>query len=271
MRASRVFANDNPDSEPEHEHISGAERIVLKEEIDEISTALIHRAQNHDNGVPDFINLKIQSINTEKIEYIPSLPVFLVQVPDHSSAQLSCRLILQNAGISPQSLEYASDFLMNGDSQGRNLSGALVMDSSSSSIQNPDGKGIRATTMDFTPSAHHMIDDILREHALYNTRLKEALVLATKVAHAPSARAELCYSDNPDYHIGYVSVTGKGYFRIPHLRPPSAKGGRVFFVQDNGFSWDVYSRYLRNTPVLIDSISPIYTDFSLDQLLSYFE
>ncbi|WP_319580638.1 6-carboxyhexanoate--CoA ligase [uncultured Methanospirillum sp.] len=271
MRASRVFVQDDPDSEPVQEHISGAERIVLKEEIDEISKALIHRAQNHDNGVPDFINLKIQLINPERIEYIPSLPVFLVQVPDHSSAQRACRGLLQSAGISPQSIHYASDFLMNGDSQGKNLSGALVMDFSSSSIQNPDGKGIRATTMDFTPSAHHIMDDILHDHDLAHTRLKEALVLATKVAHAPGARAEVCYSDNPDYHIGYVSVTGKGYFRIPHLKPPSAKGGRVFFVQYDGFSWDVYSRYLRNTPVLIDRISPFHTDFSLDQLFSHSE
>ncbi len=157
---------------------------------------------------------------------------------------------------------------MNGNSEGRGLSGALVMDSSSSSIQNPDGKGIRATTMDFTPSAHRMIDDILQDHALSNTRLKEALVLATKVAHAPCAMAELCYSDNPDYHIGYVSVTGKGYFRIPHLKPPSAKGGRVFFVEKDGFSWDIYSRYIRSTPVLIDRISPFYTGFSPVQLLS---
>ncbi len=112
MRASRVFVQDDPDSEPVHEHISGAERIILKEEIDEISKALIHRAQNHENGVPDFINLKIQLINPERIEYIPSLPVFMVQVSDHSSAQRACRALLQSAGVSSQSIHYASDFLM---------------------------------------------------------------------------------------------------------------------------------------------------------------
>jgi len=271
MRASRISDQGDPDSEPVHEHISGAERIILKEEIDIVSRALIHRAQNHANGVPDFINLKIQSVKPDNIEYISSLPVFLVQVPDHLSAQIACRHILQNADISLQSIEYASDFLMNGDSQGKGLPGALVMDSSSTLIKNPDEKGIRATNMDLTPSAHRIMDDILRDHDLSHTRLKEALVLATKVAHAPSAMAELCYSDNPNYHIGYVSVTGKGYFRIPHLKPSSAKGGRVFFVKNEGFSWDEYSRYLRKTPVLIDRISPFFTDYSLDQLLPYSE
>ncbi|WP_181391599.1 6-carboxyhexanoate--CoA ligase [Methanospirillum lacunae] len=267
MRASRILNPDEPDMQPIQEHVSGAERIILKEEIDEISTALIHRAQNHDNGVPDFINLKIQGINPETITYVPSLPVYLVQVSDHIEAQKVCKTLLEIAGISPHSIDHACEFLENGDTHGRGLAGALVMDSSSAAIRNPDDKGIRATTMDFTPSAHHKIQEILTLYELSHTRLKEALVLATKVAYAPCARAELCYSDNPDYHIGYISITGKGYFRIPYLKSLSAKGGRVFFVDTVDFSWESYSRYIRSTPVLIDRISPFNRNFSLDQIV----
>ena len=258
MRASRDSFQDDLDKPPVHEHISGAERIILKEEIDEISTHLIHRAQNHEKGVPDFINLKIQTINPDTIEYVMSLPVFMVQVSNHTEAQKACRALLQRAGISLHAIEYACEFLEHGTQQGKGLSGALVMDTSSSLIKNPDGKGVRATTMDFTPTAHREIDGMLEQYGLSHSRLKEALVLATKVAHAPCARAELCYSDNPDYHVGYVAITGKGYFRIPHLKTPSAQGGRVFFVHDDGFSWESYSRYLQSTPVLIDTISPFY-------------
>jgi len=271
MRASRDSFQDDPDKQPVQEHISGAERIIQKKDIDEISTHLIHRAQNHEKGVPDFINLKIQAINPDTIEYVTSLPVFMVQVPDHTVAQNTCRALLQRAGISSHAIEYACEFLEHGDQQGKGLSGALVMDTSLSSVKKPDGKGVRATTMDFTPSAHREIDGMLERHGLSHSRLKEALVLATKVAHAPCARAELCYSDNPDYHVGYVAITGKGYFRIPYLKTPSAQGGRVFFVHEDGFSWESYSRYLQSTPILIDTISPICMNLSCNEILSGYE
>lgn len=267
MRASRILIQDNPGTDPVHEHISGAERIILNDEIDTISSELIHRAQNHGNGAPDFINLKIQIIKPETIEYISSMPVFLVQVSDHKSAQQVCRTLLEKLGISNISINKTSEFLENGNKQGRNLSGALVMNLSSGLTKNPDEKGIRATTMDYTPSAHQIIDKLLQQHNLSNTRLKEALVLATKVAHAPNARAELCYSDNPDYHIGYVSITGIGYFRIPYLKSPSAKGGRVFFVDNDNFSWESYSQYMRTIPILINRISSFNVSFSLDQIV----
>lgn len=262
-----MLIQTDTETEPLHEHISGAERIILKDEIDSISSALIHRAQNHDNGSPDFINLKIQIVKPETIEYISSLPVFLVQVSDHESAQMICRTLLEKTGLSTHSIDKASEFLENGDKQGRNLSGALVMDITSGLTKNPDKKGIRATTMDFTPSAHQSIDKLLAKHNLSHTRLKEALVLATKVAYAPKARAELCYSDNPNYHIGYVSIAGIGYFRIPYLKSLSAKGGRVFFVDNDGFSWESYSRYMRTTPILIDRISSFHENFSLDHIV----
>lgn len=266
MRASRNIPG--PDDKPVPEHISGAERIIHKEEIDDVSMQLVRRARSHDKGVPDFINLKIQAVDEENIEYISSLPVFMVRAPDHSAAQEVCRALLLKAGISPQAIENACGFLENGDEQGKGLSGALVMDGAASTIENPDKKGVRATMMDYTAAAGGMIDRVLETHNLTGSRLKEALVLATKVAHAPYARAELCYSDNPDYHVGYLAIPGTGYFRIPHLKSPAARGGRVFFVHGENFSWDAYSRYLRSTPVLIDQISPFYMDLSRNEILS---
>lgn len=271
MRASRSSRDKNPDLAPISEHISGAERIILEENIDEISMVMIHRARNHEKGEPDLINLKIQAIDQDTIEYVPSLPVIMVRVPDHTTAQNVCRALLLKAGISPHVIEYACGFLENGNQEGRGLSGALVIDTSSSLVVNPDGKGVRATTMDFTPTAHREIDTQLERYDLTRSRLKEALALATKVAYAPYARAELCYSDNPDYHVGYIAIPGKGYFRIPHLKSPSARGGRVFFIHGDGFSYDEYSRYLRSTPVLIDQISPFFMNLPYNEILSRYE
>lgn len=271
MRASRGFRDKSPGQKPVSEHISGAERIVVKERIDDVSMLFIHRASKHEKGFPDFINLKIQAIDKDSIEYVASLPVFMIQVPDYTAARKACKALLLKSGISTDAIENGCEFLEKGYQDGRGLSGALVMDGSSSSILNPEGKGVRATTMDFTDDAHGEIDSMLGRYDLSHSRLKEALVLATKVAHAPYARAELCYSDNPDYHVGYVAIPNKGYFRIPHLKTPSSMGGRIFFVHGDNFSWDIYSRYLRNTPVFIDKISPFYMNLPYNKILSRFE
>ena len=70
MRASRspLHRNYGQDKEYILEHISGAERIILEEKIDEVSMFLLHRARSHEKGIPDFINLKIQLIDNDAIQ-----------------------------------------------------------------------------------------------------------------------------------------------------------------------------------------------------------
>ena len=69
---------------------------------------------------------------------------------------------------------------------------------------------------------------------LTHFRTREALALATKVAHAPGIIAELCWSDDPDYTAGYVASPRIGYVRFPVLKlPDDPRGGRVFFVDRN--------------------------------------
>jgi 6-carboxyhexanoate--CoA ligase len=253
------------------EHISGAERLTSPYTLNEISTQFINRAISHDKGIPDVINLKIEFIPAKSIIRQISLPVFSFRTNNHAEADTICTALLMKAGISPTSIKAGIGWVNSGNLEGRAFSGAFIMDRSSSQVLNPEMKPVRATTMDYTLTAHAQIDEILIQNGLAGTRLKEALVLATKVAHAPSALAEFCLSDNPGYHTGYVALTGIGYFRIPFLKKRQAVGGRIFFVDGQNFNWDTYSRYMRETAVLIDRISPVYTDIipgEIDSLLN---
>ncbi len=56
-------------------HISGAERIVSCESVEKEVLAMVRRAQTHDRGSPDFIQLKMEVVKPGKIVYVPLLPV----------------------------------------------------------------------------------------------------------------------------------------------------------------------------------------------------
>ena len=68
-------------------HISGAERILNETELNFNIEALINRAIHHSKGKPDFINLKIESIAEDEIQYIDALPVKTVEVPDAATGK----------------------------------------------------------------------------------------------------------------------------------------------------------------------------------------
>ena len=50
-------------------HISGAERILREDEIEEELINVYRRAITHERGKPDFINLKIEKIDEDEIIY----------------------------------------------------------------------------------------------------------------------------------------------------------------------------------------------------------
>ena len=83
-----------------------------------------------------------------------------------------------------------------------------------------------------------------------NVHMREALVLATKVQSCPSIVGELCWSDDPDYTVGYVACNGI-YHRIPNMKEMGNPiGGRVFFVDTDKPIHEIVD-YLENTTVLV--------------------
>jgi len=80
--------------------------------------------------------------------------------------------------------------------------------------------------------------------------VREALVLASKVAAGSGIVAELCWSDDPEYTTGYVA-SGHGYIRIPHCKPlGNTVGGRIFFVNPLA-DLSMLENYLQHQPVLV--------------------
>ena len=84
-----------------------------------------------------------------------------------------------------------------------------------------------------------------------DNHVQEALVLASKVLSAPNVVGELCWSDDPNYIIGYVSANNI-YHRITKMKPlHSSQGGRVFFVK-TPVDITALQNYLERQPILVD-------------------
>ena len=62
-------------SNKEEGHISGAEKLVPEEELEQYCARLLSRALRHSKGKPDFINLKIEAVREEEILHLPALEV----------------------------------------------------------------------------------------------------------------------------------------------------------------------------------------------------
>lgn len=71
----RMRAAEGGPHEQGGHHISGAERLVTKEELEQISSELVHRALTHSKGSADFIRITIDAIPDEAIHHIPCLTI----------------------------------------------------------------------------------------------------------------------------------------------------------------------------------------------------
>ena len=218
-------------------HISGAERIVKLEEVGAIAQSLAERALHHSKGTADFINITVDLIPPEKISYIDCLKVEehkTGSIPE--SHQLATEL-LQGTTITETAVRKAISMLKSLDTSMR---GAMLVDATSGERLDEGNRGVRVSHMDSFDS--HALGD--------NEHMREALVLASKVQSADGVVGELCWSDDPDYTVGYVACNGV-YHRLPHMKELGSDiGGRVFFVQSDIDSESVIE-YLESAPVLV--------------------
>ena len=91
-----------------------------------------------------------------------------------------------------------------------------------------------------------------RETGPEKQHFREALVLATKVAHQNNILGELCISDDPDYVTGYFASRALGYVRITKMKEPgSPKGGRIFLFRGSREEAEACVRYLEGAKVLV--------------------
>lgn len=60
------------------QHISGAERIVTKNSVEQEMISMLHRAWEHDRGAADFIQFKVEALRHEGITCCPLLPLYQI-------------------------------------------------------------------------------------------------------------------------------------------------------------------------------------------------
>ncbi|HEY6009932.1 MAG TPA: 6-carboxyhexanoate--CoA ligase, partial [Nitrospirota bacterium] len=178
-------------------HISGAERIAPAEQIDAVVRDLVNRARGR-HASPEQIAITIDALEGMSLRQLISLDVMTVQAPDKDISRVIAAEVLQDAGVASTAVEAAMHYISNGaSSSGGVMRGAMVIDSSTGERLEPDReRGVRVSRFDWTDEALQRVQQVLGSAGLTHHRTREALALATKVAHAPGMIAELCWSDD---------------------------------------------------------------------------
>ncbi|MBI5189649.1 MAG: 6-carboxyhexanoate--CoA ligase [Nitrospirae bacterium] len=235
-------------------HISGAERIVGGADVARVTSELVERARAHALGTPDAITVTVDSLAGRHLVRLHALPVTDIRLAGADAGNARAVAELVRAGVSEEAARAALSAMTTGASDGGGMRGAMILDAATGNRLDGDGaKGVRARAIDYDESSRPLIDAALAARGLEGSRIREALALATKVAHAPGAVAELCISDNPGYVTGYVASSAYGYVRLTPLKEPgSFSGGRAFFVDGARLEMEDYLHYLREVPVLVE-------------------
>ncbi len=251
-------------------HVSGAERLVSAEKIDETVQAMISRARSRDR-IPDRIKVTIDNIESPTLRTLTALDVVTLNAPDAGAGRTAASHVLETAGVSADAIEIAIDYLTKGAApSGDNMRGAMIMDGRTGERVEPDQeRGVRVSRFDWSSDAGEKIDTQLKDVGLAHFRTREALALATKVVHAPGVIAELCWSDEPDYTAGYVASIKTGYVRFPFLKKHGdPRGGRVFFVKRSAFDMQSLINYLQAEPVLVSDTGICRKEMSREEYFS---
>ena len=230
-------------SSKEDNHISGAENIISKENLDKVVSVLISRALEHSKGSADFINLKVEKVID--FDYINPLESTTVNVSNVSEGFMGVKKILSDIGLKEIVVEKAVNIL----NSIRDMRGAVILDINSlERLEKDEKRGVRVTYMDL----ENRDEKGLIKSEKYNTHFIEAVVLASKVISSPQIVAEICYSDDADYTAGYVATKEFGYVRFDHLKEKGEKsGGRVFLFDSSKGTLEECIEYLENKRVIV--------------------
>lgn len=231
MRASQRL-------ETRERHISGAEKIVSQGRLEPVVSQLLTRALHHTKGKADFINFKIELVPARDVMVLDALPVTTCPVHTAAEGRQKLKELMRKSGIShpERILEKMKDTYK--------MRGAMLLHVDTLERLEPDPeRGIRATYMDTADC-----DDDRTE----KNHFKEALVLATKVAHQDHIVGELCISDDPDYVTGYFASKQLGYVRITKLKEMgSPDGGRIFLFRGSDQDAKACVAYLEQQKILV--------------------
>jgi len=268
MRASKKDRSQKPEvksrkSKITEIHISGAEGLYTKPEIHKIVKNYIERAIHHPKGMPDTIVITIEDIRQNPLT-ISALPVATINNSSPTEAENSVVRTLQSLGISKRAIQKAFALIKKGG-----MRGATLITAKNGNRLEPDReRGIRVSRLGINKSALKALSAKLSRHGINTDIVKEALILASKVASCKHIIAELCISDDPHYTTGYAASQKFGYIRIPHIKHKGSRsGGRAFFVKEGIDTNDIID-YLEKRPVIVGKVALCKGIMSLDEILN---
>ncbi|MGF6952359.1 6-carboxyhexanoate--CoA ligase [Neobacillus sp. B4I6] len=241
----RMRAAKNGPHEQGGKHISGGELLSTYSNMKHAVNALLEKGLTHSRGNPDFMQIQFESID-EPIKLVKPLQIATNEVESVDEGQSFARRLLEREGIPRTSIEKAYQLM----TEYSGIRGAILIDiHSGERIDERKEKGLRVSRMDWLDTNFEKWADYFKMPK--NSRVKEALVLATKVNEHPATVAELCWSDDPEYITGYVASKKLGYQRITKLKEYGDEHGcRIFFV-DGLSDLHSYIHYLEKQPIFI--------------------
>jgi 6-carboxyhexanoate--CoA ligase len=209
-------------------HISGSERIIEKNAVDKEVLAMLERAKHHQRGAADFISIKVELIKKEQIRYRQLLAFSQCEAASVEAGRKVALAELESAGVTPLAARKGLQAIA---ALPDSMRGAMLVNAVTGSRMDDLGnRGVRVTNMDVDDA--EKFATALAQHGLQGDHVREALVLASKVAGGEGVVAELCWSDDPLYVTGYVGSAKNGYRRIQVLKKlHDSVGGRVFFIR----------------------------------------
>ncbi len=248
MRASRLVNDLDEKSDGIKEvHISGAEGIFEENEISRAINQYLKRSLSHSRGAPDKIFFTIENVKQNPIK-IPFLTITTIQCSTPQEAMELATERLLRLDIEANTIEHALSTI----SSNTTMRGAALIKMKSGVRADHDiERGVRVSRLGIDKEAEGRLDRKLIKLNINTTRVKEALILASKVAHHKDIIAELCVSDDPDYTTGYMASKEFGYLRIPNIKNyGDMSGGRVFFIKEDTDIPELIN-YLEKTPAII--------------------
>lgn len=246
-------------------HVSGAEGIYVNSERAKVVERYIERALSHPRGKPDRIVITIEKIR-RKPRMIETLPVTTLHCHSNREARRHIKTILETIGVSETAYRNALEVLNAGSA----MRGASLIRCKSGRRAEPDRKrGIRASRLGIERTCDKKLSMELSLYDINTVTVKEAVILASKVASCRQVIAELCISDDPGYTTGYVSSRKYGYVRVPNIKEKRAKnGGRVFFTTEDADRESVID-FLEETSVIITGTAGCRGTRSIDEILNH--
>ncbi len=233
-------------------HTSGAEKIVPASSVPDVASLLTERALRHPKGAPDFLNIKIEALPSD------ILRLRALDVTTHVTSSAAEGLSLAAKLLADEGITRI-DEIMRRFSESHSMRGAMLLDADTLERLEPDpDRGVRATYMDDVAS-------LAKGTARGKNHYAEAIVLATKVQHAPGIIGEICVSDDPDYVTGYVATKKLGYRRITTIKEKGdPNGGRIFLYRGRKEDVAKTIEFLEKTPVLVEDV-PVLAQSGLER------